>query len=498
MNFDACISLDPTDDAVPLYKQIYNSIRDAILDGALESGTRLPASRALAEQLGISRMTVVNAYDQLLGEGYLEGKHGSGTYVASHLPEEFLRVQVRKSSAVKTVSRSRRLAFSDYGKKLARYSERIAHHHSASIVVPFQHSLVAAEEFPFDLWAKINQKHLRFSSRRLGGYGDAAGFGPLRKAIAHHLRSSRGVRCEDEQVIVTAGTQQAVFLIANLLLARDDKVWLEDPCHLGTSDVMATVEAKVSHVPVDDEGFNIEKAKRDRRPARMVYVTPSRQFPLGMTMSLQRRLSLLEWANDNEAWVIEDDYDSEFRYSGRPLPALQGLDRADRVLYVGTFSKTVFPGLRIGCLVVPPDLIDVFIAARALNDLHAPITDQMVLADFIVEGHFEHHVRRMRTLYRGRQAVLVDQAAKHLGGFLDVGPSDAGMHLTGWLPKGVDDREVSTRVAEHGLRAAPVSRYTNRKLERGGLLLGYTAFNEKQINAAVRKLAKIAEVEFNF
>lgn len=487
----AFISLDPDNEAVPLYKQIYGSIRDSILGGELESQTRLPASRTLADQLGISRMTVVNAYDQLLAEGYLEGKHGSGTYVAAHLPEEFLRVRVTKKLEMDAVPLSRRISLSDYGKRLARSSERIADHHSASVVVPFQHSVIAAEEFPFDLWAKISQKHLKYSYKRLGGYGETAGYRPLRQAIAHHLRSTRGVQCEDEQVIVTAGTQQAVFLIAKLLLAPNEKVWLEDPCHLGASDVMFAMGAEVSHVPVDDEGFNTECAKRERKPARMVYVTPSRQFPLGMTMSLQRRLSLLEWAKENEAWVIEDDYDSEFRYSGRPLPALQGLDRGQRVLYVGTFSKTVFPGLRIGCLVVPPDLIDVFTAARALIDLHAPITDQMVLADFIAEGHFERHVRRMRTLYRERQSVLVEEVQKHLDGFIEVEKSDAGMHVIGWLPKGVDDKNISQKATELGLRACPVSRYTARTLERGGLMLGYTAFNERQIKSGVRKLARV-------
>ncbi len=482
------VTLDPS---LPIYRQIYESIRQNILEGRAAPGTRLPASRRLAESLGISRMTVINAYDQLLAEGYLEGKQGSGTFVASKLPEEFLRVPKAGDARSKTKPEHRKLSLSNFGETICRNVEQIASNHSPTVAVPFQHSLIAVEEFPFDLWAKISQRHLKYSYRHIGGYGDPRGYEPLREAIAHHLRSTRGVQCEDEQVLITAGTQQAVFLIAKILANADTKVWLEDPCHRGASDVMMAFGLDTSSIPVDDEGFDIEGAKRSGEKARLIYVTPSRQFPLGMTMSLQRRLSLLEWAQENEAWVIEDDYDSEFRYFGRPLPALQGLDRGERVLYVGTFSKTVFPGLRLGCLVVPPDLVDVFAAARALNDLHAPITDQMVLADFIAEGHFERHVRRMRTLYRDRQAVLIEQIGKRLGGLIEAVRSDAGMHVIGWLPDGADDFAISQKALAHGLRAGPVSQYFAQKPERGGLMLGYTGFNERQIRDGVKKLATI-------
>lgn len=481
------VELDPTQ---PIYRQIYESIRRNILEGKTAPGTRLPASRQMAANLGVSRMTVIHAYDQLFAEGYLEGKQGSGTFVAAELPEEFLRVPKSRVEANAGAKR-RKIEISAYGERVERNSKRIASHHSPTVTVPFQHSLIAVDDFPFDLWSRISQRHLKYSYKKIGGYGDAAGYLPLRKAIAHHLRSTRGVNCLDEQVIVTAGTQQAVQLIAQILLSPGDKVWLEDPCHLGTSDVMSAIGSHVSRIPVDDEGFDLDRAVRKGKSARLIYVTPSRQYPLGMTMSLQRRLSLLEWANASGTWIIEDDYDSEFRYSGRPLPSLQGLDRGERVLYVGTFSKTVFPGLRLGCVVLPPDLVEIFTAARALTDLHAPLTDQIVLAEFISEGHFERHVRRMRTLYRHRQSVLVDQAQRHLAGVLDVAASDAGMHLIGWLPKGVDDREVSKHISENGMLAAPLSRYSENKLERGGLMLGYTGFNDRQIKAGVNKLARI-------
>lgn len=479
-------------DDLPIYRQIYEKIRRSILDGHAAPGTKLPPSRVYAESLGVSRMTVINAYDQLLAEGYLEGRQGSGTFVASELPEELLSVKPADPAGSLRGSISRKPTFSSYGRDVRRQTATVASHHSPTVTVPFQHSLIASEEFPFGLWSKITQHRLKYSYRLLAGYGEPSGYLPLRRAIAHHLRSTRGVNCDDEQVLVTSGTQQALFLITQVLIAADDTVWLEDPCHLGTSDVMAAFGVDAKRIPVDDEGFDLERALRQTRtPARLIYLTPSRQFPLGMTMSLQRRLSVLEWARDNRAWMIEDDYDSEFRYSGRPLPALQGLDRSGRVLYVGTFSKTVFPGLRLGCVVLPPDLVDVFAAARTLNDLHAPMLEQLVLADFIADGHFERHVRRMRTLYRDRQAVLVEQAGKYLEGRLDVSPSDAGMHLIGWLPKGVDDRAASKVAEDNGLRAGAVSRYTKRKLDRGGLMLGYTGFNERQIKAGIKKLARV-------
>ncbi|HLA95960.1 MAG TPA: PLP-dependent aminotransferase family protein [Pyrinomonadaceae bacterium] len=472
----------------PLYRQIYDSIRRSILNGEFASRTRLPATRQLAEQLGVSRMTVVNAYDQLFAEGYLEGKAGSGTFVASRLPEEYLHTPKAEKVTPKRPARS--IDLSGYGRHLRDNLSVIQQNHAPTIVVPFQHGAIAIDEFPFDIWSKIAQRHLKYSIRDLSLYGDPAGYLPLRRAIAQHLRSSRGVVCDEGQVIITAGTQQAVFLISRVLLSSGDSVWFEDPGHTSASDILYAAGAKIEYVPVDEEGFDLNGAIKSAGKAKLVYVTPSRQFPLGMTMSLQRRLNLLEWASENDAWIIEDDYDSEFRYSGRPLPALQGLDRHSRVLYVGTFSKTVFPGLRLGCVVVPPDLVDLFAAARALTDLHSPVTDQMILAEFIADGHFERHVRRMRTLYRERQSILISEVEKRLAGFLDIEKSDAGMHLIGW-PKGVSDVTISAKAAELGIRIAPVSRYAANKLERGGLMLGYTAFDERQIKEGVKTLAKV-------
>jgi GntR family transcriptional regulator/MocR family aminotransferase len=266
--------------------------------------------------------------------------------------------------------------------------------------------------------------------------------------------------------------------------------WVENPCYPGARGALLSAGAKIVPVPVDDEGFNLSAAlKRDKR-ARLVYVTPSHQYPLGVTMSLSRRLALLEWANGSGAWIVEDDYNSEYRYAGRPLASLQGLDKNGRVIYVGTFSKTIFPSLRLGCMVVPSDLVDVFTAARFLADRHSSTIDQAILTDFINEGHLARHIRRMRVLYEERQRVLVAAAERELSGLLHVPPAEAGMHLVGWLPKNVSDKAASESAARHRVRTTALSAYSLEPLPRGGLALGYTSLSVRQIKEGVRRLAQ--------
>jgi GntR family transcriptional regulator/MocR family aminotransferase len=484
------ITLDEKSDA-PLYRQIYETIRRSILSGGLPSGRQLPASRLLATQLGVSRMTVVNAYEQLLAEGYLEGRMGAGTFVSAHLPEEFLQASGFKRPERQEKSLPRKVILSGYGDKVARNSEVILRHLGASAHVPFQHGVAALDEFPFGVWAKIVQRWHRSPPASVLSYGDAVGFRPLRDAVAAHLAAARGVRCTPEQIVITNGTQQALDLVSRIFLSESDDACLEDPGYFGARDIFAATGARIVPVPIDDEGFDVQAARKRSRKARLVYVTPSHQFPLGVTMSLARRLSLLEWARERDAFVIEDDYNSEYRYAGRPLASLQGLDRDGRVIYVGTFSKTIFPALRLGYLVVPTDLVEVFAAARALTDLHSPVIEQAVLADFISERHFARHIRRMRGMYEARQQTLVEEARKNLRGMLEVAPAKAGMHLIGWLPDGVSDREVSDSAAEAGLNLAPVSAYCINQQLRGGLLLGYTAYDEKHIRRGVKKLAQV-------
>ena len=483
------IQLDDRNPA-PLYRQICEAIRQGILSGAFESKMRLPATRLLARQLGVSRMTVINAYEQLFAEGYLEGKIGAGTFVAAALPEEFLQAAQPKKQTPKNKPVERDLKLSGYGRYLAQSDYAAWRNQRPTRFVPFQHGVPAIDDFPFETWGKIAQKWRKNPPRDVLGYGEMAGFRPLREAVAAHLETARGVRCAAEQIIITSGTQQAVDLISRILLNPDDPVWMEEPCYLGARDVFLAAGAKISYVPVDDEGFDAALAARKKKRARLVYVTPSCQFPLGATMSLARRLTLLEWARDNDAWILEDDYNSEYRYAGRPIAALQGLDRSGRVIYVGTFSKTIFPALRLGCLVLPADLMPVFQAARALSDLHSPIINQAILADFIADGHFARHIRRMRGIYETRQQCLVSEIEKNLGGFIEVKPAAAGMHLVGWLPENIDDHEISRRAREQKLNITPLSNYCNRDFGRGGLLFGYTGFDEKQIRHGVETLAK--------
>jgi GntR family transcriptional regulator/MocR family aminotransferase len=490
MPYPPFIMLDENS-ALPLYRQIYEAIRLAILSGNLRPTTPLPATRLLSKELGVSRMTVINAYDQLFAEGYLEAKTGAGTFVAAHLPEEFLQTSGSERREQQESSLKRKVNFSDYGKNLAQNSDIILRHHGTSPLLAFQHGVPGIEEFPFDVWAKIAQRWQKKPPSLILSYGESVGFQPLREAIAVHLAAARGVLCEAEQIIITNGTQQALDLIGRIFLTKTTDVYIEDPSYHGARDIFAATGARLVPVPIDEEGFDLQTARKRSRKARLAYVTPSHQYPLGVTMSLARRLNLLEWARDRDAFVIEDDYNSEYRYSGRPLASLQGLDRDGRVIYLGTFSKTIFPALRLGYLVVPTNLIEVFAAGRALTDLHSPSLDQAVLAEFIAERHFARHIRRMRGIYEERQQILVEEVRKHLKGMLEVAPAEAGMHLIGWLPLGIDDQDVSRRAGEANLKIAPVSAYCIEQTLRGGVLLGYTAFNERLIKQGVKKLGRV-------
>jgi GntR family transcriptional regulator / MocR family aminotransferase len=482
------ILLDDQNAAMPLFRQIYESIRRAILSGELSAKMRLPSTRDLANQLGVSRITVVNAYEQLFAEGYLEGKTGSGTFVAATLPDDLL--QTGKTNPEKIpIKQKSTLNLSPFGANLDVKSNRLQ---SQIKHLPFQNGLTAIDQFPFEVWAKIAAKFQKNPPVSLLIYGDSQGYLPLREAIASHLKSARGVNCTAEQIVITSGAQQALDLTARIFLSEKDSVLVENPCYLEARNSFLATKAKIESVEVDEEGFNAAKIPKDSK-AKLVYVTPSHQYPLGVTMSLSRRLALLDWAKQHNSWIIEDDYNSEFRYAGRPLASLQGLDKAGRVIYVGTFSKTIFPSLRIGCAVLPSELVDVFTAARALNDVHSSTIEQAILAEFIAEGHFARHIRRMRTLYAERQQILLAECEKHLSGWLEIEKADAGMHLVGWLAENADDEKLTRQAREKGLIVAPISRYCHPKLKRNGLVLGYTAFDEKQIKEGVKILQEIME-----
>ncbi|MCH8062266.1 MAG: PLP-dependent aminotransferase family protein [Chloroflexi bacterium] len=471
---------------VPLYRQLYEGLRRSILVGELSPGVRLPSTRALAADLSIGRNTVVNAYEQLLAEGYLEGRTGSGTYVAAELPDHLLRVRSDQRKSAKSRKAGRGL--SSRGHLLA--GTTVSEPHDFAIPRAFRAGLPAMEIFPFKTWSRLWNRRWRSPSLDLLGYGDPAGYRPLREIIASYLGAVRGVRCEADQVIMIAGSQQALDIVTRVLLNEGDVVWVEDPGYPGARGAFQGAGAEVAPVPVDSQGLDIATGIARAPNARLAYVTPSHQYPLGITMTLSRRLELLDWAARNRSWVLEDDYDSEYRYAGLPIAALQGLDEEDSVIYVGSFSKTLFPSLRIGYMVVPQGLVDTFVAARELIDRGSPSLEQAVLADFMVEGHFERHIRRTRSLYAERQEALVESAERDLRGLMEVRPSSSGMDLIGRLAKGVDDRLAQRLAAQHDVEATPLSTYYFEPPEQGGLLLGFTGVDEAQIAAGTRRLAE--------
>ena len=471
----------------PLHRQLYDALRAAILGGQLAAGARLPSTRALAARLAVSRNTVLDAYAQLLAEGYVEGQVGSGTFVARVLPDDLL--QVRPAQPPTTTPASTARALSQRGERLA--ATPVTAPRPVATTISFRPGQPALDAFPFTTWRRLLDRRWRKPPRELLNYGDPAGWLTLREAIAAYLREARAVRCDARQVIIVSGSQQALDLAARLLLDEGEAAWVEDPCYLGARGALIGAGAQLAHVPVDAEGLDVAAGLARAPHARLAYVTPSHQYPLGVTMSLPRRLALLEWAARAGAWVLEDDYDSEFRYAGRPLASLQGLDRAARVCYIGTFSKVLFPALRLGYLVAPPALAEAFANARALVDRHAPTVEQAALADFITEGHFARHIRRMRALYAERQAALVEAARATLGGAVALEPAEAGMHLVGWLGEQVDDLALSARAAAQGLEVPALRRYLAEARLRGGLLLGYTALDAAQIRAGVQRLAGV-------
>lgn len=477
------------DSAVPMHRQVYDQIRDAILGGRLAPGRRLPSTRALADELSVSRNTVLAAFDQLFAEGYTEGQVGSGTRVSRVLPEDVLaaRTLSKKRSVTEPVPGTE---LSAKGRALLAAKPRM--HRSASVHT-FRPGLPEIDRFPWTQWSRMVAKFWRNPPRTLVSYGDPGGHMPLRIAIADYLRAVRGLVCDAEQVIVTAGAQQAIDLASRALLDPGDKVWIEDPGYAGIKGVLTATEAELVPLPVDEQGLVVAEGRARAPEARMAVVTPSHQYPLGAVMSLARRLELLEWASESGAWILEDDYDSEYRYAGRPLSALQGLDRSGRVIYIGTFSKVMFPAIRLGYMVVPPSLAEPIIRIRRSLDDQTAIVMQPVLAEFIESGHFAAHIRRMRILYAERQQVLIDAVRKHLSDVLEIAPDEAGMHMVALIrpETGMFDADVADFAAGAGLSVDPLSAFYLGTPDRNGLVLGYAGSETRDIIRSVEKLAGV-------
>ncbi|HEU4565960.1 MAG TPA: PLP-dependent aminotransferase family protein [Gemmatimonadaceae bacterium] len=500
------VALEPASGR-PLHRQVYDGLRDAILAGRLPPGARLPSTRALAADLGVARNTVTLAFDQLRAEGYVTGARGGGTRVRSAVPDALLGLRAggaasaSRAEARRAGERPREVRVSARAAALAAAGATIVRR-GVTPPVPFRIGVPALDAFPARLWARLTARRWRRGGVRLGD-ADPAGERALREAIAAYVANARGARCTPDQVVVVSGTQQALDLAARVLLDPGDAAWVEDPGYIGAHAPLAAAGARLVPVPVDDQGLDVPAGERAAPRARLAYVTPSHQFPLGAVMSAPRRLALLAWARRADAWVVEDDYDSEFRYTGRPLPCLQGLDEERRapgeqarVVYVGTFSKSLAPGLRLGYLILPEELVDAVRAVRAATDRHSSTLEQGVLADFLGEGHYARHVRRVRALYAERQEMLLAAAADELDDRLSLTPDPAGLHLVGWLPPGVRDGAVSRAALAEGVEAVALSRFTlargegSRAAARGALLLSYAAFRGEEIRAGVRRLRR--------
>jgi GntR family transcriptional regulator/MocR family aminotransferase len=486
----AGIDLDRRSDT-PLHEQIDAAFRRAILDGRLRGGARIPSSRALAEQLGVSRLTVVTAFERLTAEGYLESLVGSGTRVACVLPAERFTGQRASTRAPSRLGELPQVRLSRRGSTIARFAPRREAQQTAPR--PFRVGAPALDAFPYPEWVRLSAACRRRIRREHLGYGEPAGYRPLREAIAEYLGPTRGVRCRAENVIVVSGAQQAFGLALQLLTDPGDTVWVEDPGYPGARGAATAAGVRLRPVEIDSEGLVLEPAAKSEVAPRLVFATPSHQFPLGVTMSLARRLALLQWASDVGATIVEDDYGSEYRYTGRPLSALQGLDGDDRVVYVGTFSKVLFPALRMAYVVAPSHLVDAFAAAKGLFDGHAPLLEQATVAAFIREGGFARHLARMRVLYRDRQSTLLEAARRHLPGLLTVQPTETGMHLVAWLPSGVDDRTAAEAAVNAGIEAAPLSAFCINAHLRPGLVLGFASTPSAEIDAATGRLASALE-----
>ena len=470
----------------PLQRQIYGRLRAAILCGQLPPGTQIPSSRELARELRVGRNTVLAAVEQLITEGYLQSERGSGTFVHRTLPDDG-RFAVQ-APAQRTVRAKPYAPFPSRIRKLMRVPALLP---PPGELRPFLPCVPAVDAFPFALWGRIAAHYWRRPPAQVFGLGETAGYGPLRRVVADYLAHARAVRCDPKQVIIVSGAQQALDLVARVLLEPGDTVWMEEPGYAGARASLMASGARVVPVPVDDEGLSVKRGRALAPRARLVYCTPSHQFPLGHTMSVARRLELLAWARQTRAWVLEDDYDSEYRYGSRPIPALQGLAASDQVIYIGTFSKVLFPSLRLGYLVVPDALVDTFSIVRAIATGPSSTMEQAVLTRFIEQGHFARHVRRMRTLYQERRASLQAAAAADLGGAIDLTLTGAGLHAVGMLPAGVDDQRVVARAARAGLDFIPLSSLYQGPALRQGLVFGFAPFVPATIQAAVRTLAQV-------
>jgi GntR family transcriptional regulator/MocR family aminotransferase len=466
----------------PLHRQIYNSFRHRIILRQLRAGELVPSSRSLARELRVSRLPVLNAYAQLLAEGYFESRVGAGTFIATSLPSQPRSLGAEQAPINNT---SRRI--SSRAAAMPQYERPVW----AGSLGPFQIGQPDLHSFPMDIWSKLIARYSRRVQVKGLQYGDPMGLPELRETIAVYLRTARGVHCEADQIMIVSGSQQALDLTTRVIVDPGAAVWVEEPGYWLVHHVLRAAGCRSVPVPVDTEGLDVAAGIRLGRKARAAFVAPSHQYPLGVTMSATRRLQLLEWAQRSGGWIVEDDYDSEYRYNSKPIASLQGMDHHDRVIYIGTFSKVIFPALRLGYIVIPPDLVERFAAMRQSMDLCPSHIPQAVMLEFMREGHFARHIRRMRPIYAERREVLVTELARAFGEGAEIVGDEAGLHLALLLPKLRNDRQLAARAAKESLWLSPLSASYVGKSPRHGFVLGFGNTRGNQIPAAVRQLKRL-------
>ncbi len=479
--------------AEPMYRQVLRLVQQAILTGQLAPGTKLPSSRTLADDLDIARNTVLRVYDQLTAEGYVLSTTGSGTYVADTRPDA-AAVKPRPSSSTSKPDMTREAlaqqSLSNRGRRLIGRAGVAPKQWGA-----FMPGVPDVAEFPARTWSRLQARLWKAANPELLTYAPGGGYRPLRRALSDYLRVARSVKCSPDQIILTTGIHQSMDLAVRLLTDVGDSAWVEEPCYWGARSVLQSAGLELESIPVDSEGLNPRELS-PAAPPRLAVVTPSHQYPLGMVMSLARRRTLLEYARQHGVWILEDDYDSEFRYGSHPLASLQGLDQAGRVIYIGSLGKILFPGLRIGYMVAPEHLVDTFRTGVAELYREGQLMHQAVLAEFIMDGYLTSHVRRMRALYGERRQILIDAIHSRFGDTLPVMGDEAGLHLVLGLPEGTNDRAVTSAAFEAGVVVRPLSTYYSQEsAAQSGLLLGYACVPHERIGPAFDTLAKVIERE---
>jgi len=503
---------------MPTYRALYERIREGILSGKLAPSSRLPSTRALASELGVARGTVEAAYERLVAEGFVIGRGAAGSRVNPQLSAARLDAAAKvltsdagrrkgvganvpnsaPNSAALPPSVSARTKDSPPAPGPTAESPSHVPLSAHGTPMPLQNGMPAFDEFPRKLWARLAARHARHLPSDALSYQDAAGIAPLREAIAGYLAIARGIHCDPAQVIVTTGFQGALALITRVLLQPGDAVWCEDPGYFRAHEALRMAGAALVPVPVDNDGLDVAEGERRAPNARLAVITPSHQSPLSVALPLERRLALLAWAQANQAWIVEDDYDSEFRYTGAPLPALKSLDGGERVLYAGSFGKVLFPGLRLGYLVVPPELCNAFIAATALlSPVHGWI-EQATVTDFMTQGHFSRHIRRMRQLYGERRAALADALRQHLGGRIELAQQAGGMHLLGWIEPHRNDRAVSRAAHPHGLAPGALSYFRIERELPPALVMSFTNVPVASADDVAKRLARAFDDDEKF